>query len=56
MENIEDEFADVLIYSLLLAHDLKIDVNKIIKNKIKKNEKKYPVDNAYGVRTKYTNL
>ncbi|PAF37932.1 nucleotide pyrophosphohydrolase [Terribacillus saccharophilus] len=55
-ENIEDELADVLIYSLLLANDLKLDVDKIIKNKIQKNEKKYPVDKAYGVRTKYTNL
>lgn len=56
LENIKDELADVLIYAMLLANDLGLDVEKIVKNKIGKNEMKYPVEKAYGVKTKYTDL
>ncbi|QPW51912.1 nucleotide pyrophosphohydrolase (plasmid) [Bacillus thuringiensis] len=55
-EKIKDELADVLIYSLLLANELEFDVVDILKNKIQKNRKKYPVEKAYGVNTKYTDL
>ncbi|WP_186327231.1 nucleotide pyrophosphohydrolase [Bacillus cereus] len=56
MDNIKDELADVLIYSMLLANDLGFDVEEIVKNKIEKNKSKYPVEKAYGVKTKYTDL
>ncbi|WP_371411798.1 nucleotide pyrophosphohydrolase [Bacillus toyonensis] len=56
IENIKDELADVLIYSILLANDLELDIEEIVKNKIEKNESKYPVEKAYGVKTKYTDL
>ncbi|WP_084667358.1 nucleotide pyrophosphohydrolase [Bacillus proteolyticus] len=56
MDNIKDELADVLIYSMLLANDLGFDVEEIVKNKIEKNNSKYPVEKAYGVKTKYTDL
>lgn len=52
-ENIKDELADVIIYSMLLANDLDFDVEEIVANKIKKNQVKYPVEKAYGVKTKY---
>lgn len=55
-EDIKDELADVFIYSLLLAHDLHLDVKEIIENKIQKNEKKYPVEKAFGSNKKYTEL
>ncbi|TKH06155.1 nucleotide pyrophosphohydrolase [Peribacillus simplex] len=55
-ENIKDELADVLIYSLLLANDLELDVGEIIKNKLEKNKNKYPVEKAYGKKTKYNKL
>ncbi|MGG4559109.1 nucleotide pyrophosphohydrolase [Bacillus toyonensis] len=56
MDNIKDELADVLIYSMLLANDLEFDIEEIVKNKIEKNKSKYPVGKAYGVKTKYTDL
>ncbi|MCY9695508.1 nucleotide pyrophosphohydrolase [Paenibacillus alginolyticus] len=54
MEQIKDELADVLIYSLMIAHDLEIDVESAILNKIKKNAEKYPVDRFKGTSKKYT--
>ncbi|MDQ0350321.1 NTP pyrophosphatase (non-canonical NTP hydrolase) [Alkalibacillus filiformis] len=40
--NIQEEIADVLIYSLMLCSDLKLDVEEIIEAKLKKNGEKYP--------------
>ncbi|MDV2583335.1 nucleotide pyrophosphohydrolase [Alkalibacillus haloalkaliphilus] len=40
--NIQEEIADVLIYSLMLCSDLELDVEEIIEEKLKKNKKKYP--------------
>lgn len=56
IENIKEELADIFCYSLLLAEFYKIDVNKIILDKIKKNNKKYPVEKAKGNNKKYTQL
>ncbi|GLB62086.1 hypothetical protein NCCP133_42150 [Cytobacillus sp. NCCP-133] len=42
-ENIREEIAGVLIYSLLLCSDLGLDVKEIVEEKIVKNGKKYPV-------------
>lgn len=56
LENIKDEIADVIIYSLLLADDLNLDIEEVVKEKIKKNIGKYPVEKAFGVKTKYTKL
>jgi NTP pyrophosphatase (non-canonical NTP hydrolase) len=56
IENIKDELADVLIYSLLLANDLGLDIDEIITRKIEQNSRKYPIEKAYGVKTKYNNL
>ncbi|MGG3801227.1 nucleotide pyrophosphohydrolase [Metabacillus fastidiosus] len=55
-ENIKDELADVMIYSMLLANDLNLDIEAIVKEKIEKNKMKYPIEKAYGVKTKYTDL
>lgn len=54
MEQIKDELADVLIYSLMIAHDLEIDIESAILNKIKKNAEKYPIDRFKGTSKKYT--
>lgn len=56
LDNIQDELADVLIYALLLAHDLDIDVEAAIFNKLKKNETKYPVDKFRGSSRKYSEV
>ncbi|WP_055109291.1 nucleotide pyrophosphohydrolase [Paenibacillus ihumii] len=53
-DNIRDELADVLIYSLMLAHDLEIDIKSAILNKLEKNEKKYPIEKFKGTSKKYT--
>lgn len=44
---------DVMIYSILLAGQLDVDVKEAILNKLEKNAKKYPVEKAYGTRKKY---
>ncbi len=41
--NVKDELADVILYSLALAHDLGFDVRTITKDKLKKNAQKYPL-------------
>ncbi|MCF7925155.1 MAG: nucleotide pyrophosphohydrolase [Candidatus Izimaplasma sp.] len=43
MENVKEEIADVVIYSLALAHDLGFDMAKIIEEKLDKNAIKYPL-------------
>lgn len=55
-QNIERELADIMIYCLLLSHDLGIDTEKAIESKLKENEAKYPKDKAHGSRKKYTEL
>jgi len=46
MEHIKEEIADVFIYGLMLCSELDLDVETIIKDKIKKNGLKYPVSNS----------
>ncbi|WP_445508892.1 nucleotide pyrophosphohydrolase [Rossellomorea marisflavi] len=42
-ENIREEIADILIYSLTLCSELGYDVKEIVEEKIVKNGLKYPV-------------
>ncbi len=53
---IEEEIADVLIYALLLAHDLQMEVTRSVQQKLTQNGTKYPTDKARGTRRKYTEL
>lgn len=55
-DELEDELADVLIYSVMLASNLDLDIEEIINNKLKKNEIKYPVEKSKGNKDKYTDL
>jgi len=41
--NVKEELADVMIYSLALAHDLGFDLNEMIEEKLEKNAIKYPL-------------
>ncbi len=41
-ENVKEELADILIYSLALTYDLGLDPEMIIREKLIKNERKYP--------------
>lgn len=53
---IKDELADVIIYCLLLAKELNVDPQEAVLEKIRKNEKKYPLHKAFNSKKKYTEL
>lgn len=55
-EEVADELADVFIYLLTLAHDLEIDVNEAVEQKLGKMRQKYPIQKAKGRDIKYTEL
>jgi NTP pyrophosphatase (non-canonical NTP hydrolase) len=55
-ERIEEELADVLIYSYMLANNLEMDIDKIIERKLEKNNRKYPVEKSFGSKMKYNEL
>ncbi len=42
LENVKEELADVLIYTLAMVNDLGFDPEKIIYEKLEKNKIKYP--------------
>ncbi len=52
----EEEIADVLIYVLLLAHEVGIDPSDAIRRKLTQNAARYPVALARGNATKYSEL
>ena len=56
INEVAEELADVLIYSMYMADSLNLDIKEIILNKMKKNAIKYPVEKSYGVSTKYDSL
>ena len=56
IDEVGEELADVLIYSLYMADALDLDVKEIILNKIEKNAVKYPVEKSKGNAKKYTEL
>jgi NTP pyrophosphatase (non-canonical NTP hydrolase) len=43
-----DELADVVCYALAMANELGLDLSTIVRGKIAKNEKKYPVEEYRG--------
>ena len=52
LEKVELELADVIIYCLSLANVAGLDVAKIVAKKIKRNERKYPVEKFKGIYKK----
>lgn len=55
-EHLCEELADVLSYCIMLADRLDVDIEEIVLNKLEKTKKKYPVDKAKGISTKYDKL
>ena len=55
-KDVGEELADVLYWVFLISHDLGIDVSKALDEKMKQNEKKYPIEKAKGKHTKYNKL
>lgn len=53
---IEDELADVTILLSYIFHDLGISAEDAVVKKLSQNRKKYPVEKARGISTKYYNL
>ena len=51
-----EELADVFTYCIQMAMKLGVDPEEIILKKLDKTRKKYPVDKAKGVSTKYNRL
>ena len=51
---VAEELADVLIYCMYMADSLNLDIKEIIRNKMKKNAIKYPVEKSKGNAKKYT--
>ena len=55
-EHVLEELADVFNYCIQMAQVLNVDICDIINSKCDKNEKKYPIDKAYGSSKKYNEL
>ena len=55
-DKIKEELADVVNYCVLMADACELDLDEIIQEKIKINERKYPVEKAKGRRDKYDKL
>lgn len=56
IEKVKEELADVLIYSYMMADNLNLDIDSIIKEKLIKNNKKYPINKSKNNNKKYTEL
>ena len=56
IEEVKEELADVINYCILMANKLGVDAKQIVLDKMEKTAKKYPVEKAKGVSTKYDKL
>lgn len=53
LESFKEELADVFYSAFLLADKFKLDVGQIVREKLKKNGEKYPVEKSKGSKKKY---
>lgn len=56
IDKIKEELADVANYCVLMADACGLDLDEIVREKIKRNEEKYPIEKSKGSKRKYTNL
>lgn len=56
LDNVLEELADVTNYCLQMAQVLGVDIIDVVNKKMDVTEKKYPVEKAKGVSTKYDKL
>ena len=56
IEDVKEELADVMNYCIQMFQVLNVDIIDIINAEMDKTEKKYPVDKAKGISTKYDKL
>lgn len=55
-EELQQEIADVLNYSILLCHQIGVDPKQIVLDKMEISAKKYPIEKSKGKSTKYDKL
>lgn len=56
IDDVKEELADVINYCLQMCNVLKLDPIDLVNNKMDISEKKYPIEKAKGVSTKYNKL
>lgn len=56
IERVKEELADVIIYCQNMLDKLELDADEIVNDKMAQNERKYPVDKAFGKADKYDQL
>ncbi len=55
-DKIREELADVLNYAFQIADKYGLDIKEIMREKIRRNAEKYPVEKARGSAKKYNEL
>jgi len=55
-ERVKEELADIFSFAFLMADKYDLDIKEIIFDKIKSNNKKYPIEKAKGTAKKYNEL
>lgn len=56
VDKVKEELADVINYAFLIAGKYGFDIPEIVREKLRKNAAKYPIEKAKGVATKYNEL
>ena len=56
LDKIKEELADVVNYAVLMADACGLDLDEIVREKVRRNGEKYPVEKAFGNKAKYTEL
>ena len=56
MDKIREELADVINYCILMADVCELDLNEIVKAKVRLNNQKDPVEKSFESKEKYTEL
>jgi NTP pyrophosphatase (non-canonical NTP hydrolase) len=51
-----EELADVIAFCINFANATNIDISTVVRDKVAKNAKKYPIDKAKNTATKYNKL
>ncbi|MBQ6480630.1 MAG: nucleotide pyrophosphohydrolase [Anaerolineaceae bacterium] len=54
IDKIKEELADIFNYAVLMADACNLDINEIVREKIRRNNEKYPVEKSFGNAKKYT--
>lgn len=55
-KDVSEELSDILYWTLLISHDLGIDLATAFREKMQSNNAKYPVDKVRGSAKKYDEL